>query len=136
MKKLVQTVAIVLGITAANVVSAQNYSNDPTYSPSNYKQPNKAAKMKAIADAQPEVYVQEVNEGKPQADNSLSASANYKGMATKRSAFKRFFVSDAPEAKPFTLGNTNANYKNQFPGRARKVAKPVEEKTASPVAVD
>ena len=127
--------AVVLGISATTVAGAQNIS-DPTYSIHNYKHPNKAAKMKAIAEAKPEIYVEQSNQGQAREENNLTASANYKGMSAGKSNIREFRVSNAPEARPFILGNTNANYKQQFPTRTKRTAVPVEKEENGVVAVD
>lgn len=135
MKNTVKMLAVVLGISAATVAGAQ-HTSDPSYSIHNYKHPNKAAKMKAIADARPEVFVEQTNQPQAKADNNLTASANYKGMSSGKSGIREFRVSNAPEARPFLLGSTNANYKQQFPGRTKATAAPVEREERGAVAVD
>src|SRR6478735_1348238 len=97
MKNTFKIWATVLGISAFTVAGAQNVS-DPTYSVHNYKHPNKAAKMKAIQDAKPEIYLEKTNK-KEQLDNGLTASANYKGLSASKSDVREFKISDAPEAK-------------------------------------
>lgn len=122
MKHTFKIWATVLGMAAFTVAGAQNIS-DPTYSIHNYKHPNKAAQMKAIEDAKPEIYLEQSNK-REQADNGLTASANYKGINASKSDIKEFKVSDAPEAKPYFLGNANRNYKQQFPSRSKHTSSP------------
>jgi len=133
MKNTFKIWATVLGISAFSIAGAQTNS-DPTYSVHNYKHPNKAAKMKAIQDAKPEIYLEQTNK-KAQADNGLTASANYKGISASKSDVREFKVSDAPEAKPFFLGNANRNYKQQFPATINHVETSGKSSTNSPVAV-
>lgn len=128
MKKTAKGMLMILGIAAAATATAQpKYTNDPTYSVHNYKHPNKSAKMKAIQDAQPETYYMEVKPTKGTPDNSLSASSNYKGIKAENSSIKEFRRSEAPEAIPFFQGAPNANYKQQFPARTKKVEIPEDQ---------
>lgn len=126
MKKTNKTVAFILGISAATLAFAQSNVNDPTYSSHNYKHPNKAAKAKAIEDAKPTLFIQEVKQGEQRPDNSLSASANYKGISAEKANYKQFSVSDAPVTIPFSIAPSNGNYKQQFPSRTKKMEVPVK----------
>lgn len=118
MKAIMITAVLALVAMAAHAQRA----NDPTYSVHNYKQPNKANYMKKQADARPVVYLEEVKEeGETQQDNSLSSSANYKGMHPSEAKTKKFVASDAPSARPYHLAPaSNGNYKQQFGGRPRR----------------
>jgi hypothetical protein len=134
MKNAIKSAALILGIGIATIANAQN---DPSYSIHNYKHPNKAAKMKAIADAKPEVYLEEVKQEGNKADNSLTASSNYKGMSAEKSHIKTFKVSDKASAKPFFLGaSVNRNYKNQFPARTKTVTIPMNRPAKESLAVN
>lgn len=134
MKNTIKIWATVLGMAAFTVAGAQNIS-DPTYSVHNYKHPNKAAKMKAIEDAKPEIYLEQSNK-REQADNGLTASSNYKGISAGKSDIKEFKVSQAPEARPYFLGNANRNYKQQFPSRSKHISTPSEKIENGAVAVE
>jgi len=134
MKTTVKSLLTILGIATITSVSGQ-YRNDPTYSEQNYKHPNKAAKMKAIREAQPEVFVEEIKPDKVRAENSLTASSNYKGMSVERSAEKEFRISEAPAPSPF-VPVPNSNYKQQFPSRTRKVEIPDDRTEPGIVAAD
>ena len=126
MKKTNKMLAFVLGISAATLAIAQKNVSDPTYSSHNYKHPNKAAKAKAIEEAKPTLNLREVKSAEQKPDNSLSASANYKGISAEKANYKQFVVSDAPEAIPFIIEPRNANYKQQFPSRTKKIEVPVK----------
>lgn len=129
MKTTAKGLFLILGIATATVAIAQpKYTSDPTYSVHNYKHPNKSTKMKAIQDAQPKTYYQEIKPSKDISDNSsLTASSNYKGISAEKSSTKEFRRSEAPEAIPFFLGAPNANYKQQFPSRTPKVEIPQDQ---------
>lgn len=135
MKKSTKGLLMILGIASATTLAAQNVS-DPTYSIHNYKHPNKAAKMKAIQDAKPDMYVEEIKPDKVRTENNLTASSNYKAMSAEKNSTREFRVSDAPEAVPFFIGAPNANYKQQFPSRTRKIDVPEEKPEPSIVAAD
>jgi len=140
MKTAKITIALVLAMVLGHMASAQRWKSDPTYSTSNYKQPNKAAYMKKQQDAQPVVYVEEVkDENAVKAEeNNMTTSANYKGMSASKTKTKKFRASDSPSAKPFfhvSPAQQNANYKQQFPTRERKSAAKEEQNSEIPVAV-
>ncbi len=134
MKHIAKIAAVVLGISAATVANAQS-SNDPSYSIHNYKHPNKAAKMKAIADAQPERYLQEIKPQTAQEETGLTASANYKGMSASKSNTRKFAVSNSSEDRGYFLANTSVNYKQQFPARTKKIDRQENRTEQGPVAV-
>ena len=134
MKNTFKIWATVLGISAFSFAGAQNFS-DPSYSVHNYKHPNKAAKMKAVQDAKPEVYLEQTNR-EEEAAQGLTASANYKGISSNKSNVKEFRVSDAPEAKPYFLGNTNRNYKQQFPSRNSHQEAPSKNRDSGVIAAE
>ena len=135
MRNIVKTAALVLGISAATIANAQNGS-DPSYSIHNYKHPNKAAKMKAIEDAKPELYLKEIKSGAPQEESGLTASANYKGMSARKTKTRQFEASASPEVRGYFLGNTSANYKQQFPARTRKSNAPESNTEPGHLAID
>lgn len=117
MKKILTSVAVLLGIMANTTIYAQN-KRDHTYSIHNYKHPNKAAEMRRIADEKPTVYLEEVNTDSNTPDDNLSAglSNNYKTLNPDNFRFKIFKVTDAPLVIPF-IQPGSANYKQQFPAR-------------------
>lgn len=141
MKTIKITIALIIAMVLGHVASAQRWKNDPTYSTSNYKQPNKAAYMKKQQDAQPVVYVEEVKDENAikEESNNMTSSANYKGMSASKSKTKKFQASDSPSAKPFfhvSPAQQNSNYKQQFPSRSRKSdAEKEEQGKETPVAV-
>jgi hypothetical protein len=138
MKKIAIYFTVLLSWALAQVATAQRVMNDPSYSIHNYKHPNKSNYMKKQEDARPVIYVEEVKSETPAAEeNSLSSSANYKGMSATKSKTKTFKVSNSPSAKPYHLApaNSNGNYKQQFPARQRKTNESKEEETQKvPVA--
>lgn len=141
MKTIAKTLTVVVfALVATQVANAQRVMNDPTYSINNYKHPNKANYMKKQLDAQPVIYLEEIkDENSQKADNSLTASANYKNMSPSESKTKKFRQTDEPSfhVAPRISAAANGNYKAQFPARTRKTesAKPVQT-TEVPVAVN
>lgn len=115
---------------------AQRVMNDPTYSPNNYKHPNKAAYMKKKLGSQPVVYVEEVTEeNSNKQDNSLTSSSNYKGMNASNSKIKKFRVTNAPAVAPLQMAPAqNGNYKQQFRPSQRKDKQAKEQTDSIPVA--
>lgn len=141
MKTIAKNLTVVaFALLASHIANAQKPSNDPSYSISNYKHPNKANYMKKQLYAQPVIYLEEIKEEtSPKANNSLTSSANYKNMSPSESKTKKFRQTDVPS---FDVAHRisevhNGNYKAQFPARTRKVevAKPVQT-TEAPVAVN
>lgn len=130
-KLLISTIVVGLSVLGAN---AQRI-NDPTYSSHNYKHPNKAEKMKRIEQSKPVVYLEEVNAAEKNDENSLVASANYKGMQPSESRIKIFRETYAPEAAPFLVSNTaSGNYKQQFVPREKNFVPVQTQKTVDIVA--
>ena len=133
MKTIAKNLAVVVfALVATQVIHAQRVMNDPSYSTSNYKHPNKANYVKKQQDAQPVIYVEEVkDENEQKVENSLTSSANYKNMSASKAKTKKFKQTDEPSfyVAPRVTAASYGNYKSQFQGRPRKVqaSKPATE---------
>ena len=125
--KIYNAIAVFMFIQTG--LSAQS-NNDPSYSTSNYKHPNKAEYARKIQEMQPVVYLEEVKElGEETAKNSLTASNNYKTSAPSNSKIKRFKLTE----KPAKISNQNyisipANYKMPFSSGSRKEKEPLQKR--------
>lgn len=138
MKTIAKNLAVVVfALVATHAATAQKVMNDPSYSISNYKHPNKASYVKRQQDAQPVIYLEEVKEEETNADNSLTSSANYKNMSASKAKTKKFRQTDEPSfyVAPRVSTAASGNYKSQFQGRPRKAEK-LAQTPDMPVAVN
>lgn len=137
MKAVIKSILIMLvTLFGFHISYAQRVMNDPTYSPNNYKHPNKAAYMKKKLGSQPVVYVEEVTEeSTDKQENSLNSASNYKGMNASSPKIKKFRVANAPAIAPIQMAPAqNGNYKQQFRPSQRKDKQVKQVPDSIPVA--
>ena len=98
MKKIAKIVSVLVSVALTQLVAnAQIQKNDPSYSTSNYKNPQKAAYAKKMQDNQPVVYIEEIKEVDENSDkNSITATSNYKAASPARAKMKRFKMAEKP----------------------------------------
>lgn len=110
------SVLLSMGVFSIGASFAQTAKNDPSYSTSNYKQPNKAAYTKSLQEKQPTVYMTEVKEtSEPKEENNFTASANYKVVSPSKAKIKHFRLASKPTTTSGKSYNQiPANYKMPY----------------------
>jgi hypothetical protein len=129
MKTIVKIASVLATVALTQVVAnAQAQKNDPSYSTSNYKNPQKAAYAKKMQDNQPVVYIEEIKEVDENSDkNSITASSNYKAASPSRAKIKRFRLADKPAGSSSKVyAPVPSNYKMPYSAPRKSKVEKVE----------